>query len=382
VIAMNEGKKATASVVVGLGLEFSRLRAIKGQSYVSNIYAFSLGLKSRFHPKLEIGEYLYTAEQSKAWGDRTLGIRITPEWINRSGSGDVAYDWTTMIKPLPGGNGLVATDSAKDAKQPYYDGAKYSYPAVMLESAGKHIYKVEGKAVVIDKDGIVASQDLREPAMVNQAMIVMTIDPGPDSYFKMLACSLDAQDGIQWLIWEGAKAIPAAGKVFDGVQTGAGILCKLTDGDYENAFYDFANFAGGKGLEKLGVRLKESPDKYSQKVHTAYKRAQSAYDGLMAKKNADERDRLMKKSLEKYGLASPSIRAEDDVDPTAAIMRGERTPTVRTPAAPPAQSSSGNSGTSQPAADLEKSLNELSRSVQGAEKDLRNLGEGLLKIFK
>lgn len=386
-IAMNEGKKATARIVVGLGLDFERIRAIQGQSYASHIFAFSLGVKSRFHPRLDLTTYLYYAEQSKVWGDRTLGVHITPEWLNRGAGDDIAYDWTTEIKPLPGGNGLVATDSAKVAKQPYYEGMKYSYPAVKLESSGKHVYKVAGTPVVIEPDGVVVGGRNGEPAMNNQPLLVMTVDADPDNYFKMLACSLDAQDGIQWLIWEGAKSIPAAGKVFDGVQTGAGILCKLTQGDYENAFYDFSNFAGGKALDKLGLRLKEHPEKYSQNVHTAYKRAQTAYDGLMAKKNRDERDRLIQKSLEKYALAPSSRRAEDDVDPSAPapVIRDSRTAGGKTPA------TSGNIGGAQsnvtgdaknPGKEFDRSLEEAGKAAQDIGKDLRELGKGLLNILK
>ena len=362
VIAMNEGKKATAKVVVGLGLDFERIRAIKGQSYVSNVYAFSLGVKSRFHSRLDVATYLFNAEQSKAWGERKLGIRIQPEWLNRGVGSDIAYDWTTEIKPLPDGNGLVATDSAKEAKQPTYDGMKFSYPAIKLDSTGKHIYKVPGTVVVMQPNGVVTSKYTDEPALKNQALLVMTVDSDPDGYFKMLACSLDAQDGIQWLIWEGAKMIPVAGNAFDGVQTGAGILCKLTDGDYENAFYDFFNYTGGKALDKLGAKLKENPSAYSPKVHTAYKQAQAAYDHLMADKNDAERDRLIQKSLEQYGLTpTPAARIEDDVDPAQV---------------PPSSSPQA------PNPDFGKSVDDFNKALRDAGKDLRDLGKNLLNIFK
>ncbi len=387
VIAMNEGKKATARVLVGLGLDFERIRAIKGQSNVSNIYAFSLGVKSRFHPKLDVANYLYNAGQSKAWGDRNIGIRITPEWLNRDAGGDVAYDWTTEIKPLAIGNGLVATDSAKGADQPYYDAMKYSYPAVKLESSGKHIYKVEGTPVVMKVDGVVVKKETAEPPMTNQPLLVMTVDGQPDSYFKMLSCSLDAQDGIQWLIWEGAKMIPGAGKVFDGVQTGAGILCKLTGGDYENAFYDFFNFTGGKALDKLGAKLKENPGKYSQKVHVSYKKAQIAYDKLMEKKNREERDRLVRKSLEKYGLAPSSPQSEDDIDP------GQAPPLTQGAAVGGSPDKTSDAGGAKPepgagsdlkdiGKDFKKSIDDVKKAAEDAGKDFRDIGTSLKNIFK
>lgn len=379
-IAMNEGKKATAKITVGLGLDFERIRAIKGQSYASNLYAFSLGLKSRFHPKLDIASYLYYAEQSRAWADRKLGVRITPEWLNRDAGDDVAYDWTTEIKPLAVGNGLVATENAKSANQPYYDAMKYSYPAVKLGSAGKHIYKVNGTPVVMMGDGVVIREETAEPPMTNQPLLVMTVDEAPDSYFKMLSCSLDAQDGIQWLIWEGAKMIPGAGKAFDGVQTGAGILCKLTVGDYENAFYDFFNFTGGKALDKLGAKLKEDPGKYSQKVHDSYKQAQFMYDRLMEKKNQDERDRLIQKSLEKYGLAPSPKGTEDDIESgTVPAPQGSGT------AAGSGTATTGDAGGPKPvpgAGTLDQSLDELKKAGQEIKNTFQDLGDGLKGIFK
>lgn len=388
VIAMNEGKKATARVLVGLGLEFERIRAIKGQSYVSNLYAFSLGVRSRFHPKLNVADYLYNAEQSKAWGDQKFGVRIAPEWLNRDAGGDVSYDWTTEIKPLAAGNGLVATDSAKGANQPYYDAMKYSYPAVKLGSTGKHIYKIDGTPVVIKPDGVVIKKETAEPPMTNQPLLVMTVDGQPDSYFKMLSCSLDAQDGIQWLIWEGAKMIPGAGQVFDGVQTGAGILCKLTDGDYENAFYDFFNFTGGKALDKLGAKLKENPGKYSQKVHSSYKKAQIAYDRLMEKKSRDERDKLIQKSLGKYGLTPSTQRPGDDVDlgqqppPQATGDSAGVSPSTTDDAGGPKPGPSAGSELKNIGQDMTKSMEDVKKAAQDAGKDFRELGNSLKNIFK
>jgi hypothetical protein len=371
VIAMNEGKKATAKIAVGLGLEFDRIRAIQGQSFVANIYAFSLGVKSSFHPSLNVPNYLYFAEQAKVWGDRKLGIRIAPEWLNRENRGDSAYDWTTEIKNLPAGYSLVATESAKRFRQPYYEGNKYSYPAVRLGSTGKHIYRVPGSVVVMNPDGVVLKKETAEPDMKNNPLLVMTVDPNPDSYFKMLSCSLDAQDGIQWLIWEGAKKIPGgAGKVFEGVQTGAGILCKLADGDYENAFYDFGNYAGGKSLDRLGNVLKEHPDKYSKKVHAAYENAKFAHEKLMEKKDKDERDRLIRKSLEKYGMAQPRSGGAGDIDPKQAPVT---TPsTTQSQGGKPGDAVSGRSAEDS---DLKKAGKDIGKSFE-------DLGESLKNLFK
>jgi len=171
--------------------------------------------------------------------------------------------------------------------------------------------------------------------------------------------------------------------VFDGAQTGAGILCKLTDGDYENAFYDFANFAGGKALDKLGVRIKENPEKYSQKVHAAYKRANAAYEALMKKKNDDERDRLIKKTLEKYNIGPPPPRGEDDVDPSGVMgdESGSADKATGKTSAPPASGSQAPPATPG-SAELERAFEEAKKSMQDVGKDFRNLGEGLKKIFK
>jgi hypothetical protein len=230
----------------------------------------------------------------------------------------------------------------------------------------------------------------------------MTVDSQPDSYFKMLSCSLDAQDGIQWLIWEGAKMIPGAGQAFDGIQTGAGILCKLTDGDYENAFYDFFNFTGGKALDRLGDTLKANPGKYSRKVHASYEQARIAYDRLMEKKNRDERDRLIRKSLEKYGVVSPAQKPEDDVEPGQPPPGPPQAGGGSTAAAPPAVAPGSpapapavpaDAGSPKSGPDfgkdlknikegMKQSVQDLQKGVQDAGKDFREFGNSLKNLFK
>jgi hypothetical protein len=313
VIIMNEGKKATAKVVVGLGLAFDKIRAVLGQSLSNNIYAFTLSVKSAFHPTLNVQQYLKSAEDSRVWGDKRLGLRMKTEWMNKpSGAPDDEYYYGTVeIRTMAqGGNALTATH----VSSPKYTQAIYDYPAVAMKSEGKHIYQVKADLIAMQYDGVVAQGGTTYEKMAqDKAMLVLSLE-NPDSYVKMLSCAMEPQDGIQYLIAESSKKIPGgAGKAFDRFFSAASIVCGFAKGDYEATFYELGNVLGGEYLDYL--KDSGTIQAMSPKVQKAYSLAKYSYERLNDQKKEQERAQIIEKTKRKYGWGSTQAKTGDDIDP-------------------------------------------------------------------
>lgn len=312
VIIMNEGKKAAAKIIVGLGLAFDRIRAVLGQSLANNTYAFTLSVKSTFHPKLNVQQYLRNAEDSRVWGDKRLGLRIKTDWVNKPADApdDDYYYGTVEIKTMAQGNALTATQ----VSSPKYTQAIYDYPAVAMKSEGKHIYQVKAELVAMRYDGaVVQGGATLEKMPQDKALLVLSLE-NPDSYVKMLSCAMEPQDAIQYLIAESSKKIPGgAGKAFDLFFSAASIVCGFAKGDYETTFYELGNVLGGEYLDYL--KDSGTIQTMSPKVQKAYKLAKHSYDRLNDEKKKQERAQIIEKTKRKYGWGSAQAKTGDDIDP-------------------------------------------------------------------
>jgi hypothetical protein len=312
VVIMNEGKKATAKIIVGLGLAFDKIRAVLGQSLSNNTYAFTLSVKSAFHPALNVQQYLKNAEDSRVWGDKRLGLRMKTEWMNKpAGAPDDEYYYgTAEVKTMAQGNALTATP----VSSPKYTQAIYDYPAVAMKSEGNHIYQVKAELIAMQYDGVVAQGGATFEKMAqDKALLVLSLE-NPDSYVKMLSCAMEPQDAIQYLIAESSKKIPGgAGKAFDRFFSAASIVCGFAKGDYEATFYELGNVLGGEYLDYLtdsGTIQAMSP-----KVQKAYNLAKYSYDRLNDQKREQERAQIIEKTKLKYGRGNTQAKTGDDIDP-------------------------------------------------------------------
>ncbi len=242
-----DGKTKEAVVVVGLGLVFDELKSIR-QNYEKNLYAFSLKVKSGFHPDLNVVSYLFNAGQAAVWGKNSVGFKLYTEWVNRP-EGAVHDDYYTGAANIVAGedksNFLVAN------QEPWYapPQIKYRYPAVIMRSDGKHAYRINGRGAVLNKDGQMVA--FLEEKMVRGESLLFLSKDDPESWYQSLACSLNATSEDQYLMLEAVKLVPVYGAIADNAATVSGLVCGVMKGEYEKSFKELAAWLGAQYLDKL-----------------------------------------------------------------------------------------------------------------------------------
>jgi hypothetical protein len=243
----SDGNTKEAAVVVGLGLAFDELKSIS-QNFEKNLYAFSLKVKSGFHPDLNVVSYLFNAEQAGVWGGNSVGFKLYTEWVNRP-EGDVHDDYYTGTANIVAGedksNFLVANH------EPWYapPQIKYRYPAVIMKSDGKHAYRINGRGAVLAKGGQMVA--FLEEKMVRGDSLLFLSKDDPESWYQSLACSLNATSEEQYLMLEAVKLVPIYGAIADNVTSVSGFVCGVMKGDYEKSLMELASWLGAQYLDKL-----------------------------------------------------------------------------------------------------------------------------------
>lgn len=361
------GHKETVKVLVGLGLAFDRIVAVKTDQL--NTYAFTLSLKSRVHPKFILDNYLYRAHQSGLWGDCRLGIKLRTTWINPPAGmvPEPSFQGTTrIIRDRKYANVLTVGSG-----EPQYYQTGIAYPAVVMQSDGKHVYRVNGGLVLLDANDK-ETGFIREGMEQGQALAIVARDT-PEHWLTSLACSLEAQDEVQYLMLETAKMLPG-GDVVDALTTATGLMCKFGQGEYESLFYDLGTVVGGKYLDHLN-----EPDvlkKLTSKQQEAAKLAKKAYDDLDEYKQRQEREKWLGAAGERLRESKASLPPEKPLPPAS-------------PAEEPGSSagkSSGQQSASSSASSTDDSLKktgeELKKSVEDLQKSFEEMGNTFKGIFK
>jgi len=359
------GHKETVKVLVGLGLAFDRIVAVKADRLDTHV--FTLSVRSRFHPKLDLANYLLRAHQSGLWGDRRIGIKLKTTWLNPPAGmlPEPSFQGTTKVVTDKKYGNVLAVASG----EPQYYQTSFAYPAVVMQSDGKHSYRVNGGIVLLDSNDKEAGF-IREGMTQGQALAIVARDT-PEHWLTSLVCSLEAQDEVQYLMLETAKMLPG-GDVVDALTTATGLMCKFGQGEYESLFYDLGTVVGGKYLDHLN-----EPDvlkKLTPKQQEAAKLAKKAYDDLDEYKQREERDKWL-------GEAGKRLR------------ESKASPPPEKPLPPPAESVSASSGsgstpatTPEPASSTDDSLkktgDELKKSVEDLQKSFEDLGNTFKGIFK
>jgi len=243
-----DGQTKKATIHVGLGLSFERLKTVLGQTYENNLYAFSLTVKSRFHPDLNLAAYLFNADQAKIWGDSYIGFKLYTEWVNRPDDAphDDYYLGTANIVA-----GEDKMNFLKANQKPWYTPAeaKFIYPAVVMNSAGKHAYRLNGRGAVLGPDGVFAGY-LDEAMDRSDTLLILSKDDS-ESWYQSLACSLNATTEEQYLMLEAVKLIPVYGAIADKAATVSGFICGVMEGDCEKSLMDLASWVGAQYLDNL-----------------------------------------------------------------------------------------------------------------------------------
>ncbi len=359
------GHKDSVKVLVGLGLAFDRIVAVKADRL--DTHAFTLSVKSRFHPKLDLANYLYRAHQSGLWGDRRIGIKLRTTWINPPVGvlPEPSFQGTTkIVTDKKYGNALSVAEG-----EPQYYQTSVAYPAVVMQSDGKHVYRVNGGIVLLDASGKEAGF-IREAMEQGQALAVVARDT-PEHWLTSLACSLEAQDEVQYLMLETAKMLPG-GDVVDALTTATGLMCKFGQGEYESLFYDLGTVVGGKYLDHLN-----EPDvlkKLTPKQQEAAKLAKKAYDDLDEYKQREERDKWLGEAGKRLRESKASPPPEKPLPPPAESV-STSSGSGSTPATTPASPSSTDDS-------LKKTGDELKKNVEDLQKSFEDLGKTFKGIFK
>jgi hypothetical protein len=351
------GRKSVARVIVGLGLAFDTVKPAKGQTYKDNLYAFALTVKSTFHPRLNLPVYLMEAEKSGVWGGYTVGVRLMPQWLNNPGDGpgDTAYDGTTKISAVGSGNALTATRF-----EPYYFQTNYKYPAVILNSEGRHVYGMGGKFVVMDAQGNVARNVVyAEPFTGNKATMVLTLDR-PEHWFQSAACAMEAQGYFQYVMLESLKKVPAYGGYVDAFTTATSLVCGFVKGEYEKTFYDLGTVLGGKYLDH--ILEPEVFEKLTSKQQKAAKLAKEAYDRLGEHKSEKDKDEALQKTIAEW--KAKGWLKDDDLREQA-----------------PQESASTTTGSSQSGNDNQNIGKAVNDGLRDVGKALKDAGQTLKNLF-
>lgn len=296
-------RKESVKINVGLGLAFSRIIAVKADALDTN--AFTLAVKSDFYPKLNVANYLQNAYDSGIWEGKKVGVKLRLTWVNMPSFAqpdEAFYGFTKIITAADGQTLLTVVDGS-----PQYYLTKYAYPAVVMKSEGKHVYRVNGGIILVDKNdkelGFIG-----EGMKQSDALVVVSKDT-PEHWLTSLACSLEAADETQYLMLESAKMLPGGGAV-EALTTASSLMCKFGKADYESLIYDMGAIIGGKYLDHLS-----SPDifnKLTTKQRSAVKAAKNSYDALDEYKKEDERKRVLAESAAQRSESSESGKGVKD----------------------------------------------------------------------
>jgi hypothetical protein len=363
------GHKETVKVLVGLGLAFDRIVALKTDQL--NTYAFTLSLQSRVHPKLILDNYLYRAHQSGVWGDRRLGVKLRTTWLNPPPGvlPEPSFQGTArIIRDRKYGN-LLAAGSG----EPKFTRTGNDYPAVVMQSDGKHVYRVNGGLVLLDANDQEAGY-IREGMEQGQALAIVARET-PEHWLTSLACSLEVQDEVQYVMLETAKMLPG-GDVVDALTTATGLMCKFGQGEYESLFYDLGTLLGGKYLDHLNEP--EVLKKLTPKQQEAAKVAKKSYDKLDEYKQREERDKWLGEAGKRLRETKASPPPEKPLPPpadsasTTSPSSGSGSAASSSPASAPA------SGQENP---LSKAGDDLKKGVEDLQKSFEDLGKNFKGIF-
>lgn len=300
IVAEAEGKSKKAFVNVGLGLAFDQLSAIPEQVYEyapSKPYAFALSVKSTFHPKVNLVNYLEAAHESKIWGNKLVGVQLVAKWVNQpdGAPNDEFYVGTALIRATQlsnSSNVLVAN------RQPWQYYTKLSYPACVLNSEGTHIYKISGEICVLDGDTPEKTRaSYLSEEMVKTDAIIPLSSVYPERWYKSVACALASVDSDQkWFLLEAVKLIPTYGMIADVSTTASSFLCGILNGDYEKSVIDLASWVGGQYIDNLMEA--DVFNKLTKKSQDAVLAAKTTYLGLDIYKKKGELEQIRAKQKE------------------------------------------------------------------------------------
>lgn len=305
------GEKDMLTVHVGLGLAFDRIKAVKGD--MRDTYPFTLTVRSRFHPKLRLGTYLNAAQSSGLWGGLMPGIRLKTSWVNMppGTTPDQAFQGTARIIDTPEGENLLVVAHNEAKGEPQYYLTNHLYPAVVMQSDGRHAYKIDGELALLNAAGLSVGA-LEESLQQSDALAIVARDT-PEHWLTSLACSLEVTSTEQYVMLETAKMLPVGGTAVELLTSATGLMCKFGQAEYESLFYDIGTILGGKYLDHL--MEPEVFDKLTPKQQTAAKLAKKAYDDLDEYKAEQEREKWLKRPVKTAEPANePAQNAETPKD--------------------------------------------------------------------
>ncbi|WP_028842907.1 hypothetical protein [Thermodesulfovibrio yellowstonii] len=294
-----------ATVNVGLGLAFDKIKAVQGA--YGDRHPFTLSLVSKYFPKLNLGLYFSSASR-KVWNGQIVGVRLKPQWVNKTPDlpADMVFNGITKITPVmasSGGNNVLTVLSYSSGEETVYNITKYAYPAVKMMSDGIHNYRIVGELVLTDEEG----RDLGgidESLVQSDALAVVSKDT-PEHFMVSLVCALEAQNADQFVMLDYIKRFPVYGKYADEFLNITGILCKLGKEDYEGLFYDLNNYLGGKWLDHL--TSKEVFLKLTPRQQKAAKWAKAAFDATQKIKT--------KREYDEWEVKDPARRSAQSLNP-------------------------------------------------------------------
>lgn len=277
-----------ATVHVGLGLAFDKIKAVQGA--YGDRHPFTLSLVSKHFPKLNLGLYFSSASR-KVWNGQTVGVRLRPQWVNKTSDlpMDKVFNGITKITPVmasSGGNNVLTVLSYDSGEETVYNITKYAYPAVKMMSEGIHNYRIRGELVLTDEEGRDLG-NINETLIQSDALAVVSKE-NPEPYMVSLVCVFEAQSADQFVMLDFIKRFPVYGKYADEFLNITGMLCKLGKSDYEGLFYDLNNYLGGKWLDHLTKPTIFS--KLTPKQQKAVKWAKATFEATQKIKTKKEYD--------------------------------------------------------------------------------------------
>ena len=281
-------------------MAFDQLTAIPEQVYEyapSKPYAFALSVKSRFFPKINLVQYIVAAHESKIWGNNKIGIQLVSKWINQpdGAPADEFYVGTALIEPTKisnNSNVLVAN------RRPWEYYTNISYPAVILNSEGTHIYRVAGEIAVLAAD----QPDKPRIAYMSESMLktdafIPLSSVYPERWYKSIACALASVESDQkWFLLEAAKLVPTYGMIADASTTASAFLCGILNGEYEKSIIDLASWVGGQYIDNLMEA--DVFNKLTKSSQDAVLAAKTAYYGTDMYKKKTELEQIRAKQKE------------------------------------------------------------------------------------
>jgi len=312
-------RKLKGYIEVGLGLVFDRVVPVMESGDVSGVketYALGLSVKSAFHPRLPVSNYLNRAHDSGVWGDKKFGMKLITQWVNQEGEEhDLRYQsaynrqvtGTVTINSVGNMKSMLWAASG-DPKWNNDDrlSGNHFLPAVKLMSSGKHIYRVVARPAILGANGD-AIADTGEQVTRNDALLVLSREEGGEKWYTSLACSLEAQDYDQYLMLEVTKSMPIYGDAAGVFLTATSLACNLAQGEYEKALIGIGTVLGGKVLDKLSDPAQLA--KFTERQQREILAAKKAYDALDDVGKNRERDEAIEKSRAKGVYVQPASTA-------------------------------------------------------------------------